>query len=42
MGAKKSFRPKNDGTDHLYHHAKFGGNRAMKCDVFHFFISFYF
>ena len=24
-GSQKSL---NDGTDHLYHHAKFGGNRA--------------
>ena len=24
---------KNDGTDHLYHHAKFGGNRATHVGV---------
>jgi len=30
---QKRFRPKNDGTDQLYHHAKFGGNRATHVGV---------
>jgi len=27
-GTQISFWTKNDGTDHLYHRAKFGGNRV--------------
>ena len=34
MGPKKSFFCGNDGTDHLYHHAKFGDrNRATHVGV---------
>jgi len=47
MGAKM-FGNQNDGTDHLYHHAKFGGNSATHVGVrgrnvmFFTFIYFYF
>jgi len=43
IGSKKD--GKNDGTDLLYHRAKFGTNCTMhfgdatKCDVFTFFLS---
>jgi len=47
MGPKKG-RGWNDGTDHLYRHAKFGGNQMtvtrcerMKSDVFHFIFNFF-
>jgi len=32
MGPKKSLGL-NDGTDHLYYHAKFGGNRTTHVGV---------
>jgi len=41
MDPSRKFAGWNDGTDHLYHHAKFGGNRTThvgmrESDVFHF------